>query len=266
MSVLRATVELVNSERVELPVAEHSPAASAAPSQLPAWLDEVAVFDLETTGVGVERDRIVTAHVGVLRHDGTVTRSRSWLANPGIDIPEQATAVHGITTERAQRNGRPAAHVVGEVVAELRELLARGVCVVAFNAPFDFTLLAHEARRYGILPISEPQPVLDPLVIDKAFDRYRKGKRTLTDVAAEYGVTFDLAHDAEADAVAAGRVALAVLTRYRELLPESSASLHGSQVEWAQSQAASLSEYFQRVGKLGSGEQLDGTWPVRRIR
>lgn len=230
---------------------------------LPQWLDEIAVFDLETTGVNVARDRIVTAHVGVLRADGSVARSRSWLANPGIDIPEQATAVHGITTERAQRNGRPAAHVVGEVVAELRALFDQGMCVVAFNAPFDFTMLAHEARRYGVLPISEPTPVLDPLVIDKAFDRYRKGKRTLTDVAAEYDVHFDLAHDAEADAVAAGRVALAVLAKYRELLPETSAELHASQIEWAQSQAASLSEYFQRVGKLNPGQELDGAWPVR---
>ncbi len=230
---------------------------------LPAWLTSLAVFDLETTGVNVERDRIVTAHVGVITRDGTVTRSRSWLANPGVDIPEQATAVHGITTERAMRNGRPAAHVAGEVIAELRELLDSGVPVVAFNAPFDFTLLAYEAKRYQILPISSPVPVIDPLVIDKAYDRYRSGKRTLTAVAEVYGVDLSLAHDAEADAVAAGQVALAVLGRYADLLPDSSAALHSQQVEWAKTQAASLSEYFQRMGKLSPGEKLDGSWPVR---
>lgn len=255
----------MNTESIETPPADpvaSAPVSAASPA-LPEWLDEIAVFDLETTGVNVERDRIVTAHVGVIARDGTVRRARSWLANPGIDIPEQATAVHGISTERAIRNGRPAQHVVGEVVAELRALFDHGVCVVAFNAPFDFTLLAYEARRYGILAISQPTPVIDPLVLDKAFDRYRKGKRTLTDVAAEYGVPLDLAHDAEADAIAAGRVALAVLERYRELLPDSGQALHASQIAWASSQAASLSEYFQRVGKLNPGQQLDGSWPVR---
>lgn len=61
----------------------------------------LAVFDLETTGVDVTSARIVTAFVGVLSVDGTLISSRSWLADPGVEIPAGAAAIHGITTERA---------------------------------------------------------------------------------------------------------------------------------------------------------------------
>lgn len=228
---------------------------------LPSWLTRVGVFDLETTGVDVTADRIVTAHVGVLDARGREIASRDWLADPGIEIPEGATAVHGITTEHARRLGRPAAEVVGQVVGALRSLLSQGVPVVAYNASYDFSLLAHEATRRGIDPLVEPAPIIDPLVIDKAYDRYRPGKRTLEVVAAHYAVPLDGAHEASADAVAAGRVAQALAQRF--VLPDSLAELHTRQIGWARSQAESLTEYFIRVGRLDPEESIDGTWPVR---
>lgn len=110
---------------------------------LPVWLSRVGVFD-----------RVVTAHVGVLDARGRQVAARSWLADPGIPIPEGATAVHGISTERARREGRPPHEVIAEVVAALRALLDQGVPVVAYNASYDFSLLSAEAQRYGIAPSS----------------------------------------------------------------------------------------------------------------
>ncbi|MGN8025724.1 3'-5' exonuclease [Microbacterium sp. 22242] len=228
---------------------------------LPSWLTRVGVFDLETTGVDVTRDRIVTAHVGVLDHHGAEIAARTWLADPGVPIPEAATAIHGITSERARRNGSPAPQVVAGVVAALRSLLDQGVPIVAYNAAFDFSLLAHEARRHGIAPLDSPSPVIDPLVIDKTYDRYRPGKRTLEIVAAHYGVDLTGAHDASADAVAAGRVAQALAQRFP--LPPSAAELHTRQISWARAQAASLTDYFIRIGRIEPEARLDGRWPVR---
>ena len=233
---------------------------SPGPS-LPAWLTRVAVFDLETTGVDVASDRVVTAHVGVLDVKGQQIAARSWLADPGIPIPDGATAVHGITTEHARENGRPAHEVVSEVNAALRSLFAQGVPVVAYNASYDFTLLAHEASRHGIEALADPSPVIDPFVIDKAFDRYRRGKRTLEVVAQHYAVPLEGAHEAAADAIAAGRVAHALARQFS--LPETVTELHSRQIGWARSQAASLTEYFISVGRLEPEERLDGTWPVR---
>src|SRR5690606_22490016 len=133
-----------------------------------------------------------------------------WLANPGIEIPDGAVAVHGITTDRARAEGRPASAVVAEIAQTLRVLFALGTPVAVYNAPYDLTLLDRECRRHGLEPIDRPSPVIDPLVIDKALDRYRKGKRTLEAAAQRYGVALTEAHDAGADAIAAGHVARAI--------------------------------------------------------
>jgi DNA polymerase-3 subunit epsilon len=134
--------------------------------QAPAWSRVIGVFDLETTGIDVASDRIVTAHVGLLDGDGGVLTARNWLADPGIEIPEGASAIHGIGTARARAEGRPAPLVVAEVIDALRGLFAVGIPVVAYNAPYDFSLLKYEALRHGIEPIDRPSPVIDPLVVD----------------------------------------------------------------------------------------------------
>ena len=227
------------------------------------WARRLGVFDLETTGVAVTRDRIVTAPVCVLDADGSILSRRTWLVDPGIDIPDGAQAIHGITTAHAQMFGRPSAEVIGEIVDELRALFAAGLTVVAYNAPFDFSLLKYEAVRHGIAPILAPAPIVDPLVVDKTFDRYRPGKRTLSVVAEHYAVALDGAHDAAADAVAAGRIAQALAQRFTQQLPATSAELHTRQIAWARAQAASLTDYFVRVGRLDPGDELNGSWPIR---
>lgn len=228
---------------------------------LPSWLTRIGVFDLETTGVDVATERIVTAHVGVIDAQGHEISSQQWLADPGIDIPEGATAVHGITTATARAEGAPASVVVQEIIESLRALFAQGIPVVAYNAAFDFSLLHHEADRHGLSPLGTPGPIIDPLLLDKKFDRYRRGKRTLEAVAEHYAVPLDGAHEASADAVAAGRVALALAQRYE--LPETAHELHTAQISWARDQAASLTEYFIKIGRLEGEETLDGSWPVR---
>ncbi|WP_461471617.1 exonuclease domain-containing protein [Microbacterium sp. HJ5] len=229
----------------------------------PEWLRVVGVFDLETTGVDVAADRIVTAHVGVLDASGAVISARDWLADPGVDIPDGATAVHGITTAHARAHGRPAPEVVAEVVGSLRGLLDAGIPIVAYNAPYDFSLLKNEAVRHGIDPIVDPAPVIDPLVVDKAYDRWRRGKRTLSVVAAHYAIRLDGAHEASADAVAAGRVAQALAERFAPWLPATAHELHTRQIAWARAQAAGLTDYFIQIGRLDPDDRLDGSWPIR---
>jgi DNA polymerase-3 subunit epsilon len=223
----------------------------------------IGVFDLETTGVDVTSDRIVTAHVGLLDAGGTVILARDWMADPGVPIPDGAAAIHGITTEQARTDGRDAAEVVTEVVDALRALLDAGIPIVAYNAPYDFSLLKYEAIRHGIRPIEDPSPVIDPLVVDKAYDRWRRGKRTLQVVADHYAVRLDGAHDASADAIAAGRVAQALAERFGQRLPPTIGELHTSQIAWARAQAASLTDYFIRIGRLDPHDRLDGNWPIR---
>ncbi|MGV8968855.1 MAG: exonuclease domain-containing protein [Microbacteriaceae bacterium] len=225
------------------------------------WHEYLGVFDLETTGVDVESCRIVTAHVGVIDARGVVLESNAWIADPGVEIPAGASAVHGITTDVARSTGRPAAEVVGEVVHALRTLIERGIPITIYNAPYDLTLLNREAVRHNVEPLQLPFAVIDPLVIDKGVDRYRKGKRTLVAAAEHYGVELSEAHDAGADAVAAGRVAQALIAKYPEQLAIDVNDLQVHQAKWSAEQAASFQEYMRRT--RDPNFTSSGDWPIR---
>ncbi|HEY2642565.1 MAG TPA: 3'-5' exonuclease [Galbitalea sp.] len=225
------------------------------------WFDTLGVFDLETTGIDVEHSRIVSAHVGVLNAAGELVEDWNWLADPGVDIPAGASDVHGITTERARAEGRPAKEVIGEIIDVLSALISRGLAITIYNAPYDLSLLRAEALRYGLEPLTTPAPIIDPLVLDKVVDRYRKGKRTLEAAAVAYGVSLVDAHDASADAIAAGRVAQAMARKYPEVLSIEAPVLHAQQVEWCAQQSADFQDYMRRTHNPSF--TTSGLWPVR---
>lgn len=227
-----------------------------------SWADRLGVFDLETTGVDVESARIVTACIAVLDAEGQVVDRWDWLADPVVEIPEGAAQVHGITTERARAEGRPTEFVIAEIAQTLRTLFGLGIPVVVYNAPYDLSLLDRECRRNELEPLVDPSPVIDPLVLDKAVDRYRKGKRTLEAAAERYGVALDDAHDAGADAIAAGRVARALLETYPEELDIPVADLHGRQGVWYAEQAARFQDYIRRQ-KGDESFSASTAWPVK---
>ncbi|MFB6787641.1 3'-5' exonuclease [Streptomyces olivaceus] len=231
-----------------------------------AWFEgRLAGFDLETTGVDVETDRIVTACV-VQCGGGNPTQSATWMADPGVEIPEGAAKVHGITTEQARAEGWPAAEVVEQVVAALAECVLAGLPVVAMNASFDLTMLDREARRHGVQPLVDivggDLRVVDPRVLDKAVDKFRRGGRKLEDLCRTYDVALDGAHSADADAIAACRVAWRIATKEPRIGGASLEQLHGWQVEWARQQAESLREYFARTpGKESWADGVRTEWP-----
>jgi DNA polymerase-3 subunit epsilon len=230
------------------------------------WYEgRLAGFDLETTGVNVEQDRIVTACV-VQCGAKQPTQSFNWLADPGIEIPEEAAKVHGITTERARAEGRPAAEVVEQVVTGLAESVLAGLPVVAMNASFDLTMLDREARRHGVQPLTDivgkDLRVIDPRVLDKQVSR-RKGRRTLSDLCEHYQVKLDGAHSSDADAIAACRVAWRLGTTVAQLGSMSIDDLHQAQIKWAEAQGRSLAAYFRRTpGKESWADGVRTEWPL----
>lgn len=225
-------------------------------------------FDLESTGVDVETDRIVTAAIVDIK-PGEPTRTRTWIVNPGIDIPEAATAVHGISTEKARAEGQHPSVALEEIALELTVALASGTPLVAFNGSFDFSMTEQELLRYKLGGFDDRlgsydalSPVLDPHVIDKQVDKFRKGKRTLTATCQAYGVALDNAHAADADAIAACRLMFKLAGKFNLPGEFSLHDLHDAQVGWRAEQAASLAEYFRKQGKPAD---VDGSWPLRRV-
>lgn len=195
-------------------------------------LGYLASYDCETTGTDVETDRIVTAALVVPGRE-----PRRWMADPGIEIPTAASDIHKVTTARAREHGQPAALVVDEIAEALADEIASRAALVVMNAPFDLTMLDRECRRHGLKTVSDRldgapvAPVIDPLVLDRAADRYRKGKRKLETLAKHYGVTLDDAHTADADAQAALDVALRIAEKYSKLAVPA-AVVHRWQVTW----------------------------------
>lgn len=230
-----------------------------------AWhLGRLAAFDIETTGTDPECDRIVTAAVSLVGAE-IEAQHRDWLVDPGIEIPAGASAVHGISTEQARAKGTDARVAVEEITAILAAHLRQGIPIVAFNARFDLTMLDREARRRGLVPLidrvggADGLIVVDPFVLDKHVDRFRPGKRTLAAVCSYYRVRLDEAHAANADALAAARVAYRLASGIPELRQTDLRSLHAQQIEWAAKQAASLQDYFAGIGRP---ERVEGAWPI----
>ena len=217
-----------------------------------------AAFDLETTGKDPREARIVTASIVMVDDAGAVAESYEWLANPGVDIPEEASAIHGVTTAHAVENGRPADQVAAEVAAVLATLFANNIPVIAFNASYDFTVLAHEARRHGLEQIT-PAPVIDPFICNKNVDKFRRGSRTLVALCEEYGIKLDDAHTSAADAEATLRLADALAAKYSALRGDAM-DLHSAQVGWAQEQAADFQAYLRRAKDPAA--VIEGDWPV----
>lgn len=216
-----------------------------------SWhLGRLAGFDLETTSPDPEIARIVTACV-VQCGGNQPVQSGTWLSDvDGEEIPAEAAAIHGISTEQARVEGTDLYQVVDQLVGALTQVVLSGVPIVAMNARYDFTVLDREARRFGMTPLAEAVGkdlrVIDPFVIDKQADRYRKGSRKLTALCEHYGVPIGDAHSADADAIAACRVAWRLGSRFTRIGSMSLGELHAAQVEWAAEQAASLQEYFRK--------------------
>lgn len=216
-------------------------------------------LDTETTGVDCWNDRIVQVAAVEIDLDGNATDPWSTIVNPGIDIPDEAAQVHGIPTSRAVAEGVDPAEALS-VVAD--RIFAHGwrCPVVMFNARFDWPLLIAEAERHGV-EFPAFAPILDPYLIDRMVDKYRKGKRQLTLVADHYGVELgDDAHDATADAIAAGRVMRQLLARYPQIGDHSLADLFVRQIKGHEQWREGFVD-FKRRSSDPSFDMAPG-WPI----
>lgn len=209
-------------------------------------------FDLETTGVDPRTAKIVTSAAVTIK--GKDRDDVELLADPGIEIPEAASKVHGITTEYAREHGRPHDEVLAETIERIRKGWEEGATLIVYNAPYDLSVLRALEPSFTV-----DGPVFDPLVVDKEKRKFQKGKRTLEVVAAHYKVPLDNAHEATADAVAAARIAWKLTREYPELLEMTSDELMLAQSTWYYEAQVSLQAYFEKQGKSTS---VNNSWPI----
>lgn len=170
----------------------------------------IIFLDTETTGIKPGHDRAV--QVGLARFEGgECVDSNVCEINPGIPIPAEATAIHGIDDARVAD-----APTLTEFFGDPRtQRLLDGAQPAAYNAPFD---------KNFVPPFGDDWtwPWLDCLSIVRVLDRYARGKgrHKLEASCQRHGVTLEKAHDAGADAQAAGELFYRVVPKLDAYRPD----------------------------------------------
>ena len=198
----------------------------------------IVFFDLETTGLDVATDRAIEIGLVRLNPDGS-RESLVERVDPGIDIPEASTRVHGIHNDEVRGLfGKPR---LPKVAARIVDFFG-DADLGGFNCiDFDLRLWVAECERHAIPFDHRGRRVIDVKLIFNAreptWDRFLLGPRNLSAAVRHYcGRDLVGAHTAEADAAATIDVLLAQLQRYEDL-PRDVEGLHALSAEIHQQQA-----------------------------
>jgi DNA polymerase-3 subunit epsilon len=199
----------------------------------------IIFFDLETTGVDTSNDRIVEISLVKVSPDGTKS-VKTRRINPEMHIPEEATAVHGITDEDVK--DEPTFKQIAKSLAQFIE----GCDFGGFNSNrFDLPVLVEEFMRAGVDVDFKRRSYID---VQNIF--HKKEQRTLV-AAYKFYCDKDLenAHSAEADTLATYEVLEAQIERYGDIGDTveslSAFSTHGETVDFA-----------GRIGLNDKGEEV----------
>lgn len=210
-------------------------------------------WDTETTSKNPAEARIVTAAI-VGRGGASPEHSQTWLINPGVPIPPETTAIHGIDDAKAQAEGQDPKVALEEIAETLARILRYGMPLVAFNTAYDWTVLHYELERHGLPTVYDrvgpgPLPLLDPHVIDRQVTpRVRgKGARRLKPTCERYGIALEDWHTAEADALAALLLADAQFDYHPHLADMGPQQLYAAQKAWRAEQQAGLQEFLRQT-------------------
>jgi DNA polymerase III subunit epsilon len=169
----------------------------------------LVVLDVETTSVDISTARIIEIGVSVLNPDGVVKPKRwSRRINPGIPIPAESTAIHGIT------DADVAECKMFDYYAPRIHAFIDGKHLAGYNLwRLDLPVLDEEFRRYGV-----KLDLTGVHVIDVAGIFFKKEPRNLEAAVQKYcGRAHDGAHNAGTDADATLEVLLAQLKTYKDL-------------------------------------------------
>ncbi|MDE3008136.1 MAG: 3'-5' exonuclease [Acidobacteriota bacterium] len=219
-------------------------------------------FDLETTGVDPFTDRPVSYGFVERAAAGGYLESGGYV-NPGIAIPPGATRVHGITDDMVADAPR-LAEATQLLSGVILDTWAKGGVIVGMNVSYDLTMLNSLRLVQGLAPLAPTGPVLDVLIADRHFDRWRKGSRRLLDLCAHYGVALDDAHAAVGDARASLLVFEEQVRRYPELERLEVTSLSDTMGAWYRDWLSSFSKFLESKGEapIGPGRYA---WPVHEV-
>ena len=183
----------------------------------PAASYSFAVLDLETTGMDINSDRVVS--VGAVRlAQGRVRLGDhfSELINPGLGIPSSAVKIHGIKPDQVKA-ARPAGEVFQDFLAWLG-----GDILVAHAADFDLFFINRTMR--GLYGFALQNLVLDTVRMCQGVllksDPYGIGRHTqrctLDALSRRFNIDSAARHTALGDALATALIFQRLLARLEQ--------------------------------------------------
>jgi DNA polymerase III epsilon subunit-like protein len=242
----------------------------------------IAGLDTEATGTDPLYSRMIAAAVCETQDGELLPDALSLLVRPAamtetevtLQIPEEASLLHGITPHRLDRDGVDTMTALLQVRERLDELTERRVPVACFNAAYHWTLICAEFDLFGWEGPQRPW-FIDPMVLDRWAQPSHHLSRRLGHVTYRHGVHYDeRAPKWEADALAAAQLAfqmgrslyvadheehpmqpdllgmadLAFLQRFQAMLHESHAS--------------DLRRYYEGRGSFRLASRVMSGWPL----
>ena len=167
----------------------------------------IVFLDLETTGVDPAKDRIVEISLVKVQPDGS-KEVKTRRINPGMPIPPESTAIHGIADDDVKDEPR------FEQIAKSLAAYMEGCDLAGYNSNrFDIPVLAEEFLRAGVDVDLKKRRFID---VQNIF--HKMEQRTLVAAYRFYcDRELEGAHSAEADTLATYEVLMAQLERYPDL-------------------------------------------------
>lgn len=161
-------------------------------------------FDLETTGINITHDRIIEIAVIKMLPGGEVIR-KSNVLNPGIPIPAESSAIHGLREDDVK--DKPTFKEVAKDYSRFFE----GADLAGFNIlKFDVPMLVEEFLRAELEFDYHRKKIVDAQKIFHLME-----KRTLSAAYRFYvNKEFENSHTAEADTQATMEVLMAQVEKY----------------------------------------------------
>jgi DNA polymerase-3 subunit epsilon len=167
----------------------------------------LCVFDLETTGVQITKDRIVQIAIIKIHPDGSELEYNQ-IVNPEMEIPQEICEIHGITNEMAKK-----APTLKELAPAIMAFIG-DADLAGFNSnKFDIPVLVEELIRVGVDADFSNKAFVD---VQNIF--HKMEQRTLSAACMFYtGKPMENAHNALFDTRVTWEVLKAQIERYDNL-------------------------------------------------
>ncbi len=194
---------------------------------------EVVAFDLETTGLDI-RTALPVSYAFCTYQNRFLALANEQIVNPGVEIPKEAIAIHGISNEEAVERGEDLAVAIRRMYDNILDLGKRNIPLVGMNLTYDLSIVSLLGKQFlgaSLYEVGWKGPAVDILVLDRYFVKERMGRRNLAALCGYYGIGNRQPHKSFSDAQASCEILFKMADQFK-IDDYEPAMLHHLQGQW----------------------------------